>query len=277
MATTPLIVADMPEDKRPLGYAFNICAYTLVTTQCCIVMFSTYVLLMFTAHGHSPDIIYRAIARLSSLLGCFQLGIYVPLVLWLITMVLSAHISMSNAWERWACTGVVITVYFIFHMMFVYATTNAFPRGMWGWLGLTAPWLYFSRRLESDVARMCPLYLAGAEKGVLEGKDTNCDGKIEDASEHTLSPEEQTLMAWVDTVLPEKKEQGIQRALLIRALVNEGLTLSRLTAAGRLPGGFSVLMSMLELTQEEGGAELNRGERLALATAVMGAFTKKGT
>ena len=57
----------------------------------------------------------------------------------------------------------------------------------------------------------------------------------------------------------------LRRSLLIRALLAEGLTLPRLTEAAKMPSGFHVLIDMLEMSQEERGVELSRGERLALA------------
>ena len=240
----------------------------MTTIQVCIVMFSTYILLMFAAHGHSSDILYRALTHLGNLFGSYQVGIYLPLMMWLVQMVLTAHITVNSVWERWLYTAVVVSIYGISHVMFTYSTAKAFPRAMWAWLSITCPWLMFDSRTRADVARADPLYLAGMAKGVMEGKDADQDGKV-DTGHHSPTPEEQHLAAWLDKALPDLSESSTQRALLIRALASEDLTLCRLTDAARLAGGFRVLMDMFQLTQDDNGVQLSRGEQLALATAVM--------
>jgi hypothetical protein len=145
--TSPLDVDSLPQEKHGLGNLFNIIAYATVTIQVCIVMSSTYLLLFVAAHGHTSDIMYRALAHLGALFGSLQVGLYIPLMLWLILMVLSAHIHFSSSWVRWACTGVVISIYFVFHLLFTYSAARAFPRAMWGWLSITCPWLICDARV----------------------------------------------------------------------------------------------------------------------------------
>ena len=84
---------------------------------------------MFACHGHSPDILYRALTHLGNLFGSFQVGIYLPLMMWLVQMALIAHITVSSVWERWLYTAVVVVIYGISHVMFTYSTTKAFPPG----------------------------------------------------------------------------------------------------------------------------------------------------
>lgn len=195
------------------------------------------------------DIIYRALAHLGTLFGTFQVGIFIPLILWLAMMILSAHITFKSFYARWVCTGIVIVIYSIFHLMFTYYTTRAFPRAMWGWLGLTGPWLFFDSRVKSDVARSSHLYLAGAQKGVLAGKDEDHDGHVDTSGHHEQTAEEKALAGWVDQSLPEltHRSEKTRRKLLFHALLTEGLTLVRLREAAKLPGGFRVLMDMLEV------------------------------
>jgi len=268
MVTSPIDVKSLPENQRVLGIAANMITYPMVAIQVSIVMFSTYVLLMFAAHGHSPDVIYRGLAHLGTLIGSFQVGIYLPLLLWLVQVVLLAHIHLESAWERWTCTALVAVSYAAFHVLFSYSSTSAFPRGMWGWLSITIPWLMFQDRVRSDVSRADGMYLASMEEAVMQGmSNTKLDGKAGPGDQ--VSPEEQQLTEWLDRVLPELGGHSMQRSLLIRALVNQDIELPALIKAGRISGGFRVLLEMLSFSLEEDGLELSRGDRLRLATAVM--------
>jgi hypothetical protein len=85
------------------------------------------------------------------------------------------------------------------------------------------------------------------------------------------SPNELSLAAWMDRALPElavgasvamdpgpsgahegnisyNSAHNIRRATLMRALVTDSLTMDRLLSAAGLPGGFAVLMDMLQVS-----------------------------
>merc|ERR1719401_2557677 len=96
LATSPLDTTKLPEDKQRLGELYNILAYGVVTTQTCVFMFSTYLLMMLHAHGHSPEVVYRALAYSGYLIGACQLGVYLPLLFWLLMMIISAHLTFDN-------------------------------------------------------------------------------------------------------------------------------------------------------------------------------------
>jgi len=271
MVTSPFDISALPEDRRPLGIAANFLTYPMVAIQVCIVMFSTYVLLMLAAHAHSPDVIYRALAHLGNLIGSFQFGIYLPLLIWLVQIVLIAHINLGTSVERWTCTALVAVIYLIFHMEFSYSTARAFPRGMWGWLFATAPWLIFQKRVRSDLGRMDGMYSAGMEEAVMQGIDRTkaLHEMAGEGGEVTCSPEEQKVTEWLLRTLPELSSESIQRSLLIRAMVNQGLHLPTLIKTAKIPGGFRILVDVFSFSLEEDGLELSRGDRLRLATAVM--------
>jgi hypothetical protein len=92
------------------------------------------------------------------------------------------------------------------------------------------------------------VYLVGAKKGVLVGKDEDHDGNVE-IIQHKPTTDEKELAAWVSRVLPDLAQTGQETRLklLCRALKSNELTLPRLTKASRLPGGFRVLVDMLEV------------------------------
>jgi hypothetical protein len=236
LVTNPMDVNSLPEDKQLLGNIFNVLAYTTVTTQVCTVMFSTY-MLVIAVHAQTPDQTYRFIAHSAFMYGLLELAVYLPLLLALIMFVVSAHIHFS-IYTRWICTGIVIAIYSLFHFAFVYCAIRGCPRGVWGWLGAIGPWMYWDSRAKADTKRMGDLYFAHTEKGVLAGKDTNHDGVVDSASEGP-TPDAAELTAWIDKSLP-KLFTGIRHTLLVRALVSEGLTLSTLSEAAELRGGFEV-------------------------------------
>lgn len=269
IAISPFKVADLPEEKQALGEIYNVLAYVCVTTQICVVMFSTYMLFLLYAHAHSPEVIYRFLAYGGPLIGACQLAVYMPLLCWLLTLVIAAHINF-DVHLRWVCTAAVAAIYTVFHFMFAYCGVRAFPRGMWPWLGLTAPWLWCSSRVKTDVENFSNMYMAAAASGVLAGKDADQDGVV-DGIREAASPEHAELLAWIDRALPPEQTEHARarRALLVQALVEEGLTLTRLIEAVKLPGGFKVLLEMLDLSQNDSGVHMTRGERLALATAAM--------
>ena len=60
--------------KRQMGDVFNVMAYAAVTTQICVVMFSTYCLLMVAAHAHTPAMLYRALPHSGFLFGRTAVG-----------------------------------------------------------------------------------------------------------------------------------------------------------------------------------------------------------
>lgn len=270
LCTDPLDVAGLPEEKQVLGQVYNALGPIIVATEIVVVMFSTYMLFCFYGHGHSPELNYRAIAHGGLILGACQMAIYVPLLLWLLLLVISAHIHLCF-WLRWACTAAVFIIYMTGQMMFAYWAIRAFPRSMWSWLGIVAPWLFFNRRAQKDVERFHGTYLAAAASGVLAGKDEDQDGVVDDAPQNADSPEHQAMTAWIDKALPHcyASAQGVRRAILVETLMAEGLTLPRLSEAAKLPGGFRVLMEILDFSQHERAVDLTRGERLALATAAM--------
>jgi hypothetical protein len=125
--------------------------------------------------------------------------------------------------------------------------------------------MFWDSRAEADTQRMGVLYFAHAEKGAVAGKDANHDGVIDYASKGP-TPEEEELTAWIDKSLPNLFT-GIRHTLLVRALVSEGLTLSTLSEAAELRGGFEVLVGMLKL--EDHGMDLSRGESLRFVCALM--------
>ena len=262
--SAPVETSKLPESLKVLGIVSNTITFPMVAIQICVVMFSTYMLLMLAAHGHSPDVVYRATAHWGNLLGLCQLAIYLPLLLWLIQIVLLAHINLATALERWISTALVIAVYSLFHVMFSYNCTRAFPRGMWGWGVLTAPWLLFQERTKADVRRLDMMYRAGMDEGLMHGMD---GGAVEGTAE--CSPKESQLSAWLDHVIPDLATHTVQRSLLIRSLTNQDLDLPALVKAGGLPGGFGVVIEAFSMTLEDDGVELSRGDRLRLATAVM--------
>ena len=69
-------------------------------TQICVVMFSTYCLLMVAAHAHTPAMLYRALPHSGFLFGAFQVGNYQPLLLWLTKMVLGGVGTTSRRWRE---------------------------------------------------------------------------------------------------------------------------------------------------------------------------------
>ena len=87
LALYPLDTKTLPAGpKRQMGDVFNVMAYAAVTTQICVVMFSTYCLLMVAAHAHTPAMLYRALPHSGFLFGAFQVGNYQPLLIWLTKM-----------------------------------------------------------------------------------------------------------------------------------------------------------------------------------------------
>jgi hypothetical protein len=268
--SAPVDTSQMPESLKVLGTISNTITFPMVAIQICVVMFSTYMLLMLAAHGHSPDVVYRATAHWGNLLGLCQFCIYLPLLLWLIQIVLLAHINLATALERWISTAMVAAVYCAFHLMFGYNCTRAFPRGMWGWAVVTVPWLLFEGRAKADVRRLDMMYRAGMDEGLMHGMDraSMADGGAGEPSTE-CSPEESQLSAWLDRAIPDLASHSVQRSLLIRALTNQDLDLPALVKAGGLPGGFGVVIEAFRLTLEDDGVELSRGDRLRLATAVM--------
>lgn len=268
LVTSPLDVANLPEDKQVLGQIYNVLAYMCVSTQICVVMYSTYMLLVLYAHGHSPEMVYRALVYAGTLIGCLELAIYMPLLMWLSLIIISAHIHFT-LWVRWICTAAIAIIYLVFHAMFAYYGIRGFPRGMWGWLAATAPFFYCSSRVKTDVEKFSNMYMAAAASGVLAGKDEDHDGIVDDL-QASSEPEKRELHAWIDGVLRQPGTQGVRRALLVHALMAEDLTLTRLIKAAKQPGGFKVLMEMFSMArEEERGVQLTRGECLALATAAM--------
>ena len=265
LALYPLDTKTLPAGpKRQMGDVFNVMAYAAVTTQICVVMFSTYCLLMVAAHAHTPAMLYRALPHSGFLFGAFQVGNYQPLLLWLTKMVLGAHIHMATAWAKWACTATVIAIYLFFHVTFGLSSSRAWPRGYWGWAGLTLPYLFFNDRFRRDVVANSSLYFAAAEQGVLAGKDEDHDGSV-DRGPREVSPAEQELAAFVTAALPDLVDP--RRGLVVRAMAIEGLTVPRIVAAAKQSGGYAALLQTLELGSR--GVELTRGERLALATAAI--------
>ena len=64
LALYPLDTKTLPAGpKRQMGDVFNVMAYAAVTTQICVVMFSTYCLLMVAAHAHTPAMLYQAVHK----------------------------------------------------------------------------------------------------------------------------------------------------------------------------------------------------------------------
>ena len=180
-------------------------------------------------------------------------------------MVLGAHIHMATAWAKWACTGTVIAIYLFFHVTFGLSSSRAWPRGYWGWAGLTLPYLFWNDRFRRDVVANSSLYFAAAEQGVLAGKDEDHDGSV-DRGPREVSPAEQELATFVAAALPDLVDP--RRGLVVRAMAIEGLTVPRIRAAAKQSGGYAALLTTLELGSR--GVELTRGERLALATAAIG-------
>ena len=181
------------------------------------------------------------------------------------TQVLGAHIHMATAWAKWACTATVIAIYIFFHVTFGLSSSKAWPRGYWGWAGLTLPYLFFNDRFRRDVVANSSLYFAAAEQGVLAGKDEDHDGSV-DRGPREVSPAERELATFVAAALPDLVDP--RRGLVVRAMTIEGLTVPRIRAAAKHSGGYAALLQTLELGSR--GVELTRGERLALATAAMG-------
>lgn len=265
LVTSPLDVTGLPEEKRLLGEVYNVLAYVCVGTQICAVMFSTYMLLLLYAHGHSPEMVYRALVYGGTLIGALELAVYMPLILWLTIIVLSAHIYFSF-WLRWICTAAIAIIYLLFHFLFAYYGIRGFPRGMWGWCAVTVPWFFCSSRVKTDVEKYADMYMAATASGVLAGKDEDKDGVVDDLQ----APAEAELLAWIDKTLRQPGAQSVRRALLVRALIAEDLTLARIIKAAKQPGGFKVLVEMFSLArEEERGVQLTHGECLALATAAM--------
>ena len=286
LALYPLDTKTLPAGpKRQMGDVFNVMAYAAVTTQICVVMFSTYCLLMVAAHAHTPAMLYRALPHSGFLFGAFQVGNYQPLLLWLTktvlgcverrvdgvgrlalipTQVLGAHIHMATAWAKWACTATVIAIYLFFHVTFGLSSSRAWPRGYWGWAGLTLPYLFFNDRFRRDVVANSSLYFSAAEQGVLAGKDEDHDGSV-DRGPREVSPAERELATFVAAALPDLVDP--RRGLVVRAMAIEGLTVPRIRAAAKHSGGYAALLQTLELGSR--GVELTRGERLALATAAI--------
>ena len=140
--------------------------------------YSTYVLFMVSVHAPTSNALYRALSHSGVMFGLMQFGVYIPLLLWLVNLALAAHMHLGVA-LGWICTVIVAGIYSAAHLVFVYTTVRGFPRGMWGWLGITAPWLYFSDRVKRDVSAADEMFLMSADKGVLAGKDEDHDGKVD--------------------------------------------------------------------------------------------------
>jgi hypothetical protein len=49
---------------------------------------------------------------------------------------------------------VVVIVYVTYHLLFTYSTLKGFPRGMWSWLSITAPHLFWDTETITDTTRM---------------------------------------------------------------------------------------------------------------------------
>jgi len=277
LVQSPLNVEALPEEKRFLGELYNILAYFSVTNQICVVMFSTYMLFMLVAHGHTPEIVYRSITYGSTLIGASMLAVYIPLLVWLFMMVLTAHIFFSF-WAAWTCTGVVAVIYGAFHMIFGNWGVRAFPRGFWSWVAVTTPWAYCSSRARSDVARFANLYQATAASGALAGMGGDNDGTV-DGERAEPTPQEAELLAVVDAALPQLGEAaaGARRTQLLRALTAEGLTRERLTKVAKMENGFRVLMDLFDFDSDERGVQLTKGERVALALATGESFAGEKT
>ena len=99
--------------------------------------------------------------------------------------------------------------------------------------------------------------MSRAKDAVLAGMDADGDNVID------LTPMAGVfeLTPWVDGALPDLDPK--RRSLLVRELAAAGLTLARMTEAAQLPGGFNVLVHMLDTHN------LRSGDRLALASAAM--------
>jgi hypothetical protein len=100
LATDPVKVHLLPQDKQLLGDTFNVLAYISITTQICVVMFSTYILFMLAVHAHSPAQVYRALAHSGAMFGVCQIAIYLPLLLWCVMLIISGE-CMSRVF--WTC------------------------------------------------------------------------------------------------------------------------------------------------------------------------------
>ena len=113
-----------------------------------------------------------------------------------------------------------------------------------------------------DAKRIGKVQMDAAATGVLLGKDRTQDMIIDDesvAEVREASAEEKLVASWAADAVPELAGERADK--LARVLVAQGLTPERLQAFARLRSADAMAMlSVLEMT---------KGERLALATAVL--------
>ena len=142
------------------------------------------------------------------------------------------------------------------------------PASAFGWMAIVVPWRAFDSRLRADSRRVGKVQVDEAASGALQGlvdADRDVAGAGECAETCEPSVAEKEAASWVASAIPELGDARASK--LTGALVSEGLTPARLKAFARLRSAdaTTALIHVLDFAE----VSLSRGERLAIATAVL--------
>ena len=271
-ALNPIKVADLPEDVQPIGNVYNVMITFAVVVQACVACYSSYALMVLYGIGNRPELVYRYITHFHLHFSLCEFGTYLPGLTFIGIVPLQAFLNCTGIF-RWVAQGVVVVAYLVYHVTFAENIGYASPSSLFGWIFIVAPYkLPFIGRLRADAKRIGKVQMDAAATGVLLGKDRTQDMIIDDesvAEVREASAEEKVVASWAADAVPELA--GVRAEKLGRVLVAQGLTPERLQAFARLRSADA--MAMLSVLEK---VEMTKGERLALATAVLRQAEEEG-